>query len=272
MDRKIPHVLGHEVAGMVVETDVPGFLVGERVFAHHHAPCLVCDSCRRGAYVHCAQWRRTRLVPGGMAEFYAVGAENLTDTFVTDLGPAEAALIEPLACVAKSLRRARVIGEDSVGVIGLGAMGLMHLLVSPSAVGYDVNPARIAWAQQLGLDSRSSEAEGEHDVVVVCPGTPRAILEGARRLRAQGRLVLFAPIGPPGVMEIPLDEFYFRDLGLVTSYSCSVEDTVAAAEWLAQGRVTADQVVSHRIEIDELPEAYRAMKAGDILKPMVFFK
>lgn len=271
MDRKVPHVLGHEVAGRIVESDHPDFSVGARVFPHHHAPCLQCDHCRRGAYVHCAQWKRTKLVPGGMAEYFAVGSENLPDTLITELEPAEAALIEPVACVVKSMRRSRIEPDARVAVIGLGAMGLIHMLLHEGAVGYDLNASRIEWARQHGLDAREPDETNDFDAVFVCPGTPRAILEGAKRLRPQGRLVLFSPIGPPGTMEIPIDELYFRDLEVVTSYSCSVHETVAAAELLANGRVRADQIVSHRISIDELPEAYQAMKCGEILKPMVFF-
>lgn len=271
MDRKIPHVLGHEVAGRIIESDSPDFPVGARVFPHHHAPCLQCDHCRRGAHVHCEQWRRTKLVPGGMAEVFAVGAENLPDTLITDLEPAEAALIEPLACVVKSLRRSRIEPDARIAVIGLGAMGLLHMLLHEGAVGYDLNPARIAWATMHGLDARLPDDAADFDAVFVCPGTPQAILEGAQRLRPQGRLVLFSPIGPPGTMEIPIDDLYFRDIEIVTSYSCSVSETIAAAELLSSGRVRSEHIVSHRISLDDLPEAYRAMKSGEILKPMVFF-
>src|SRR3954464_12385435 len=64
MDRKIPHVLGHEVAGIVGESADDRFPVCSRVFPHHHAPCLQCDHCARGQYVHCEQWKRTKLDPG----------------------------------------------------------------------------------------------------------------------------------------------------------------------------------------------------------------
>jgi L-iditol 2-dehydrogenase len=93
MDRKIPHVLGHEVAGIVEESQVDGFSVGARIFAHHHAPCMRCEQCHARRYVHCPQWKRTKLEPGGMAEYFAVSAENLSDTFrVDDLRAIDAAL------------------------------------------------------------------------------------------------------------------------------------------------------------------------------------
>lgn len=272
MERKIPHVLGHEVAGIVEESDCAEFPVGSRVFPHHHAPCLACDHCRRGAHVHCDQWRRTKLVPGGMAERFAVGAENLSDTLITQLPAREAALIEPLACVVKAIRRARIGAEHpDVAVIGLGAMGLLHMLLLPGAVGFDVNPTRVEWAKGLGLDARLPEPGRTFDVVFVCPGTPRAILEGVGHLRPQGRLVLFSPIGPPGAMDVPVDDLYFRDLELITSYSCGPTDTRAAHELLRLGTVRSQHVISHFIPLDALPDAYQQMKRGEILKAMVGF-
>jgi L-iditol 2-dehydrogenase len=304
MDRKIPHVLGHEVAGIVVESQDSRFPVGCRVAPHHHAPCLKCELCLRGAYVHCEQWKRTKLVPGGMAEFFAVGAENLTDTHVVtnDLGAIHAALMEPLGCVVKSLRKAGQmppdVGErrDRVAVVGLGVMGLLHLLAMPrwvklpkeapssehvgcqresmlpgSLIGYELNPGRREWATSIGLEARPPEDAAPADMVYVCPGTEEA-MRFALSIAAPGATIcLFSPLGPPGNLSLPIDEIYFRDIDLITSYSCGPEDTENALSMLRAGRIKAEQVVSHFISIDELPAAYQAMKRGEILKPMVVF-
>ena len=271
MDRKVPHVLGHEVAGKVVESGDSRFPVGSRVFAHHHAPCMKCAACLRGAYVHCPQWRATRLDPGGMAEFFAVSPENLTDTHVLgDLRPQEAALIEPLACVLKSLSRAGSF--SSVAVVGLGSMGLMHLLAAPGrAVGYDLNGARISWAKELGLDARPTSASARAETVVVCPGSASAFDLGLRIVEPGGRIVLFAPFSPNERLDVPWERVYFDEIELIPSYSCGPEDVSRAIAMLRQGRICAEQVVSHFVSLDELPAAYEAMKVGDILKAMVLF-
>ena len=108
MDRKIPHVLGHEVCGEVIKSENARFPTAARVFVHHHAPCMTCEMCKAGLHVHCPQWKSTRLTPGGMAEYFAVAPQNLSDTIrVDEMRAVDAALIEPLACVAKSLRLGR---------------------------------------------------------------------------------------------------------------------------------------------------------------------
>lgn len=273
MDRKTPHVLGHEVAGIVVESQDDRYPAGVRVFPHHHAPCLRCPDCARGHHVHCAAWKRTHLNPGGMAEVFAVAPENLNDTLaVDDLRAVDAALIEPLGCVAKSLGKAAPqTGERSV-VIGLGVMGLMHLLMlGPDALGVELLESRREWARGLGLEARAPDSSLRADVVIVCPGSEEALAYALQIAAPEARIVLFAPMPPGDPTPIPLNEVYFRDLRLLNCYSCGPGDTRQAAEWLRQGRLRAEQVVSDFVMIDQLPDAYLAMKAGTILKPMVIF-
>ncbi|MFI5386672.1 MAG: alcohol dehydrogenase catalytic domain-containing protein [Fimbriimonadales bacterium] len=296
MDRKVPHVLGHECAGIVAESQDERFPVGSRIFAHHHAPCLSCDRCQRGLYVHCDRWKRTKLIPGGMAQFFAVSTDNLTDTLrVDDLRSIDAALIEPLGCVVKSLRRGgipapvaeadsdrhyavpelRTSGNRNVpatAVVGLGAMGLMHMLLVGDSIGYDLNDERSSHAVSLGLDARPSENYERADVIIVCPGA-KAALDFAISIANPGAsIVLFAPVPPGGETPVNLHDLYFKDIKLINTYSCGPDDTRIAAEILRSGGIRAEQVVSDFITIDELPEAYLKMKRGDILKPMVVFE
>lgn len=270
MDQKIPHVLGHEVCAEVIESEDARFPVGSRIFPHHHAPCLTCDRCRRGLFVHCKQWKRTKLVPGGMAEYFAVGAENLTDTHrVDDLRPVDAALIEPLACVAKGLALAEP-GCRSCAVVGLGAMGLMHLLALPEgAVGYELNPSRRAYASTLGLDARDPAQSEGAEVVFVCPGSAQAIDLAIEIANPGGTILLFAPLPPTGAHPVNLHAAYFKDLRLFNSYSCGPSDTAAAMALIRSGRLKAEQVVSNFTNLEGLPSLYRSMKSGDILKVMV---
>ena len=108
----------------------------------------------------CAEWKKTRLHPGGLAEYVRVEAAAVaTDTLrLPDaLSFEDGALVEPLACAVKAVRRARVAAGDSVAVIGLGANGILLGLVAKAAgaatlVGCDPDPARRAHALRLGFD------------------------------------------------------------------------------------------------------------------------
>src|SRR5690606_4139232 len=143
VERKAPAVLGHGPAGVVVAVGdgVASVRVGDRVFVHHHAPCLECAECRRGLWSSCATWRATSLDPGGFAEYARVPAVNVErDTLVLPATVSfdQAVFIEPLAtCVRAVRRQGRIERGDAVLVIGLGAMGL--LMVS-AARAYGAGP------------------------------------------------------------------------------------------------------------------------------------
>ncbi len=283
MDAKIPHVLGHEICGEVIESQDERFAVGSLVAPHHHAPCFKCELCKRGAYVHCPTWRSTKLIPGGMAEFVAVPAANLIDTHHTnDLPPEDGALVEPLGCVMKSLDRLMPGPRSRVLIIGLGAMGLLHMLVLQRsdtyldvehAIGVDLDPRRREWARALDLDVRSpEELDGEFTHIVVCPGTAGAIDDALRVAAPNAHIVLFAPLAPMNPeYTLDLHQLYFRDIRLTASYSCGPDDTRRALALLRRKTARASQVVSDFVTLEELPEAYRRMKSGESLKAMVRF-
>ena len=132
IEKKAPLVLGHEPAGEVVKTGegVSGFSPGDRVFVHHHAPCMSCNFCQRGDYVQCPSWKKSRIMPGGISEYILVPGLNLrNDTLKLpeELNFEDATLIEPAACVVKSFRRSGIRKGDTGLVIGLGVMGVVHV-------------------------------------------------------------------------------------------------------------------------------------------------
>jgi L-iditol 2-dehydrogenase len=209
-----------------------------------------------------------------MADFFAVGAENLTDThMLSDFRAKDAALVEPLACVCKAMKLTfGAFGPDSVercAVIGLGGMGLLHMLCLPrTTVGYDLDPSRQNWCTGLGLIGKHPSEVERADVVFVCPGSQAAFDFALSILEPGGTIVCFAPLGPGQALAVP-QSAYFSDVKIVNSYSCGPDDVAKAIELLRSGAVRAEQVCSHFIELDELPIYYRLMKSGEILKPMV---
>jgi L-iditol 2-dehydrogenase len=276
MERKAPHVLGHEVSGTVVASDDPGFPLGTLVAPHHHANCGECESCRRGLEVHCEQWRSTRLEPGGMAERFRIPEENLADTWRADsVRPVDAALMEPIACVAKSIRMAGDRLGERIAILGLGSLGIAHALLLQSAFNVEPDciepkPARRDWSAKVGLRAMPAP-DRSYDTVFVLPGTEQAVRDALAIVSAGGRVVLFAPLPPSTPVGLDFEQLYFREVQIVSSFSCGRTDTREAIGHLSRGVVRAEALVSHFISLDELPDAYAAMKRGDILKAMVVF-
>ena len=281
--RKAPLVLGHEPAGVVAETRGEStFSVGDRVFVHHHAPCFSCRACARGEYVQCATWKATKIDPGGIAEYFRVPQANLRDTLVLppELPFEDASLIEPLGCVVKSLRRSGVRNGDRLYVIGLGVMGLLHVL-GARAVGADVFASdfietRRSIAQRNGAtvfhpDDVARVLPDGADVVICGPGTPGAMRAAVAATAPAGTIVMFTPFPPEEAVTIDSQKLYCGDLRIVASYSCGPEDTREALQLVAKGTVTAAKVGAELVGIEDVPRAYRELASARIVKPIVLF-
>jgi L-iditol 2-dehydrogenase len=294
MRRKAPLVFGHEPAGVVaaVGSGVEDFRPGDRVFVHHHAPCLACHLCARGEYVQCRTWREGKLVPGGMAEYFAVpSAQVRADTLrlPDEVSFLDAALVEPLACTVKSLRRANVRGGERVVVIGLGVMGQLHVVLARHAgasliVGLDRVPFRLERARQLGAhavvhvdeqDARAAVADltnGElADAVIVGPGSIEAMELGVALAGRGATVVLFTASRPEDRLPIAPHDLYFREIRLVPSYSCGPNDTREALDLVTRGIVCGAQVMTHRFPLAQVEEAYRIAATTSALKTIVTF-
>ena len=110
---KAPRVLGHEATGVIdkVGSKVTSLKVGDRVFVSHHVPCNQCRYCQRGHHTACHTLHTTNYYPGGFAQYIRVpkinvdfGVYKLPD----DMSFEEGTFIEPLACVSRGQRLARL--------------------------------------------------------------------------------------------------------------------------------------------------------------------
>jgi len=299
-DGKAPFVLGHEPAAVVeaVGADaapanngaVP-FTPGERVFVHHHAPCMTCRRCKRKDYVQCETWRNTRLRPGGMAQFAIVPAESVRADVLRvpdSLDDELATMVEPLATVVKSVRRSSLRAGDRVLVIGLGIMGMMHVALArfrgaELIMGADRVAARLDRARELGAHVSfdvdraplreqvlaATDGEGA-DVVIVGPGSVDAMRTAAECVAPGGTIVLFTPTPATEYWPLPVHDLYFKDVSIVASYSAGPNDTREALTLLSDGLPLAG-LVTHRFGLDSIAEAYRLVKAGnEALKVIVY--
>jgi L-iditol 2-dehydrogenase len=296
IEEKAPLIIGHEPAGEVVASgsDVKKVKPGDRVFVHHHAPCMSCEYCGRGDFAQCRQWRGSRIIPGGIAEYVLIPEGNLkNDTLLLpdSISYEDAALIEPAACVVKSLRRSGIRSGDTVLIIGLGVMGMMHLLLAPQygaakIIGADMVDFRLKKAERLGIDCTvnvdqwdlgevipSLTQQKGADIVIVCPNSVDAMNKAIQCAAPGGTVVLFTPARPDERLTIDPNYIYFRDISIVTTYSCGPDDTQTALQFIEKGFLNAAKLVTHRFGIDDTETAYRTVaEAGDSLKVLIVFE
>lgn len=298
IEKKAPLVLGHEPVGKIVNLgkDLPTnleFKIGDRIFIHHHAPCMNCRYCKRGDYVQCPTWKKTRIIPGGISEYILVPEVNLHKDILLlpkDISYEDGTLIEPTACVIKSLKRSNIRKGDTVLVIGLGVMGLIHVILSKyfgaeMVIGADLVDFRLSKALEFGADyvinvlkdnlqNKIKELTDGYmaNVVIVNPNSINALKEGLNCLSSGGTLLLFTPVKPDELLTIDPNTLYFKDINIVTSYSCGPDDTKEALGYIMNGIISSKKIVTHRFRIEETEKAYRiTAEAKDSLKCLIVF-
>jgi L-iditol 2-dehydrogenase len=287
IERRAPVVLGHEPVGVVVDTGAPidGPLPepGTRVFAHHHVPCQRCELCRRGHETLCETFKRTRIHPGGFAEYILVPAKNAALDVLSlpdAVSDAAATAIEPLACVVRGQRRARVSDETRVLVVGGGQIGLLNaqtaLAAGATVAVAEPLPERRALAVRLGTRAVEPEAEaiidalGAHPTLaVLCTGAEAAWALALEAIDAGGTIQLFAPASPEATRSFDANDVFFREIGIQASYSAGPSDTRAALELIRSGAVRPEELVTHRFPLEETAMALDAARRRKAIKAIV---
>lgn len=289
---KAPLVLGHEVAGEVVEVGdgVQKFAPGDRVIATHHVPCNTCRYCLRGNHSSCRTLRTTHFDPGGFAEYIRLPAINvdrgvlkLPDEVTYD----EASFVEPLGCVVRGQRLAGFGMTDSVLVMGSGITGLLHIQLARAQgagriMATDVNDYRLRAALDFGADaaihagddaaSRVKEINDGRlpDMVIVCTGAASAIDSAFRLTDSGGTILFFAPSGPDARMSVPFNDYWWSGIKTVSSYAASPEDLALALDLIRARRVNVGDMVTHRIPLSETGRGFKMVEeARDSIKVIV---
>ena len=293
MQPRAPLYPGHEPVGVVVEVGdgVSQFAVGQRVFVHHHVPCMVCHFCQRGSYSQCQTFRATRLDPGGLAEYIRVPALNVQLDVLPipdDLSFEAATLIEPLGCCVRGIDRTSMRPGDSVLILGAGSNGLMlALLARQRGAGRVMIADPIAYRRQRAIEIGVDHAldpqtapileqvvalnDGRKpDIVIVTPSSISAMQQGIELCGGGGTVLLFAPSGPTKELPISPNRFFFQEITLRTSYSAGPYDTRLALDMLRNGRLQPETIITHRFPLQDAARAFQIVaNPGDALKVLI---
>ena len=278
---KVPLVLGHEVAGEVVELG-PGpnpFQVGDRVAVTHHVPCNVCPYCLSGRHTMCETLlKKTSFDPGGFAEFLRVPAINVERgafRIPDGVSYADASFMEPLACVLRGQTKARVPPGGCVLVLGAGISGLLHAALARSlgaglVVAADTIPFRLQKARELGahlalpaddqlLDKLRQANQGMlADVVILCFDgfTPLAL----QAVEKGGTLLMFGGAAEGACLPCTLNELFWRtEITVTSSYAGAPGDCAQALRLIAGGAVPVERMITHRLGLAQAQEGFSAV-------------
>lgn len=293
MRPRAPLYPGHEPVGVIaaIGEGVTRFKPGQRVFVHHHVPCMVCHFCQREAFSQCPTFRATRLYPGGLAEYIRVPAPNVQFDVLElpeTLSDEAATLIEPLGCCLRGIERAGIKAGDTVLILGAGSNGQMLAMLAPQrgAIRVIVSDP-IAYRRQRVLEAGANvaldpleapvldqiyalNAGHKPDVVIVTPSSINVMQESVNLVEAGGTVLFFAPPPPSEVLPVVPNRLFFQEVTLRTSYSAGPYETRLALQLLQEKRIVPERVITHRFSIQEAPQAFRMVsQPGEALKVVI---
>lgn len=290
---RAPLVLGHEIAGEVVEVGegIESFKVGDRVAVAHHVPCNTCYYCLNGNPTVCDTLRRTNFDPGGFAEYVRLPAINVDrGVFLLpdDVSFEEATFTEPLACILRGQRRANLQPGQSVLVIGTGISGLLHVQLARALgagliAAVDINAYRLEAAEKFGADAAIGADEFSPDrlrelndgrladLVIVCTGAVAAVNQALASVERGGTVLFFAPTVPGVTIPVSINDLFWRnDITLTTSYAGSPADYAAALRLIHARRLPVGEMITHRLGLAETGLGFQLVaRAQDSLKVII---
>ena len=271
-------ILGHEFCGEVAESR-HGHKAGDRVCALPSISCGECGRCRSGLGAYCSS-RKTigfGASNGAFAEYVAVAAHEtvrLPEGVDSTLG----ALVEPLAVGLHAVNVGRIRRGETCLVIGAGPVGLATALWARHfgagmVIVSEIAPARRALAERMGattsldpraagLDSRLAELAPEGpDVVFEAVGEPGVIREAIGRARFRGRVVVAGLCFSADTIEPLAATSKEVSVSFVLSYE--KDDFQYTVDMMEQERIAPRPIVTDRIGLDDVPEAFRALAKPD---------
>lgn len=287
---RAPLVPGHEIGAEVVEVGqaVKKFNPGDRVFVAPKVPCMQCEYCKNGHYPACTNIKER--LPGGFAEYVLVpntlvenGAYRLPDSISYD----QSTFIEPLACVVRAQRLAGVQQGQTVMVFGCGMSGLLHIKLAKAencqVIATDVNARRLELATGLNaeitIDATENVAERllyandrKADVVILCTSAMSAVDQAWKCVDKGGVIVFFAVPGPDRQISIPLNDFWTKEIKILTSYYCGPPDIIDAIDLIESETVKVDDMITHRLPLKDVTRGFQLVLDGTesikvIIKP-----
>ncbi len=290
--KKAPCVLGHEIAGEVVElgAGVSDYQIGQRVCVSHHIPCNKCKYCLEGHHTSCETLHTTNVDPGGFSEFIRVPALNVDRgvfPLPNEMSYEEATFVEPLGCVIRGQWVAGVKPGQVMVVLGSGLSGLLHMALARATgvgriIATDVDPARLEAARLFGADHtvlasedipafvRSVNKGMLADTVLVCAGALSALEQSLQSVERGGTIEFFATSEEGTQLSLPVSRFWRDGLKIVTSYGAAPYDLQSAMKMIASNRIHVKPMISHRLPLEKIGEGFRLVsEGGKTLKVMI---
>ena len=282
-DIRLPHVPGHELAGVIAATgrQVTRWRTGERVTVPFVSGCGTCPECASGNHQVCErQFQPGFTAWGSFADYVAI---DFADINLVRLPEAlDYATAASLGCrFVTSFRaivdQARVRPGEWVAVHGAGGVGLSAIMIASAmganVIAIDLSEEKLALARQCGaiagIDAtkagdvvaaiRDATQGGAH-VSMDALGSPRTCFNSIACLRRRGRHVQVGlMLGDHATPSIPMDKVIAHEIEIRGSHGMQAHRYPQMMEMILNGRLKPEKLIGRTISLAETPQALMAM-------------
>lgn len=288
-----PRVIGHEIAGRVVEVGdgVSGWAEGDRVQVIAAIPCGTCVECADGRHTVCSNQESMGYhYDGGFAEYMIIPESVLAVDGVNrvpeNIDFAEASVAEPLACVLNGQEIAGVGEGDTVVVMGAGPIGCLHVRLARAkgaakVILADINRGRLDMSadivrpdasvcgEEVDVVETILELTGGRgaDVVITAAASGRAQEDALRMVSRSGRVSFFGGL-PKDAPIIQLDSnlVHYREISIFGANGSSPEHNRRALELISSGAVPVADLITERMPLSDVHKAIETVASGSAIK------
>lgn len=262
-----PTVIGHEFSGEVA-FDPKGELDGTRVAIFPLLPCFSCESCKNENYATCKSYdyygsRRD----GGMSEYLPVKRWNLLP-MPDSLSFDEGAMCEPVSVGLHATKKLGINEGDNVFISGAGPIGIIAGQWAKSfgaaQVYYiDIDERKIEFVKSLGF--AAYEKGARIDCAIEGTGNENALASCLEAVKPYGKLVLMG--NPSGSVTLLQNTYWYilrKELTLLGTWNSSfgerVNDWKDSLQAMAEGKINAKPLITHKYPLSKCNEAFEMMK------------
>lgn len=289
--KSVPSGFGHEFAGIVSKTGkgVTKFKVGDRVVAANSAPCGKCFFCRRQEYNLC---ENLDLLNGAYAEYIVIPkriVEKNTLILPESLSFDKAAFCEPLANVVHGVERTNIKPGDTVGIIGIGPIGLMFArlakLKGAKVITAGRNPIKLKLAEEFAqadeivdlkkypnpekiFKSFTEEGKGL-DVAVECVGLPEIWERIFECVRPGGTVHFFGGCKSGSTVTFDTTRLHYSDIKLMSVFHHTPKYFRMALDLIASGDVEVEKLITGTLPLNKLEYALQQHIEGKAVKFLI---
>jgi len=285
-DYSPPVVLGHEVAGRVVETKHPSVKVGQKVSVNPMITCGDCQYCRADLDKYCQEIVGIgHDIDGGYAEYFKFPRHAIqTSKLITvsdNVSTTDLMFLEPLGCCINAMRE--TIFNQSVVILGAGQIGLIFTQLVDQlglqAIVVDPITERREMAERLGAvatftpkqtEEILEQTNGGADTVISATNNNQtAIGLSFQIIRRGGCLNFFGLSAHDQYLKLNLEQLHFMGHKIMASWAFSRWSLDQAHEMISDQKIKLEPILSNRFPISEGLEAIEQVKKSQGIKTAI---